>query len=349
MDNSFDSRDLCYDMILNILSECDKQKKTESSESSLDVPKCFQIIYNVRSILDEEPAVLQINTKKKGLDFVIVGDIHGSLETLAYIFKEKGYPPTTRYLFLGDYVDRGTKSCEVLMLLFSLKCLYPNDIYLIRGNHEFRKICDSYGFRNECFNRIKTTYINDICFTGLLFYKAVVDTFTLLPICAILDNSIFCVHGGITSYVKNRAELLKLKKVGSQLGHKDNAQAEMLWNDPDIFTSKYNVSKRGRGSIFGKEAVDEFLSNMNFKLVIRGHQSVINGYDWPFGQKGGILTVFSAMDYKKTSNKAGIAVILKENDIENLQLVSVHQIKKISQHEEVNNCLSYPLDINESY
>lgn len=86
---------------------------------------------------------------------------------------------------------------------------------------------------------------------------------------------------------------------------------------------------------------------MNFSLIIRGHQNVFNGYDWPFGQKGGILTVFSAIDYCKSSNKGGIAIILKEIDIENHQLVTAHHFEKNSKLIDVNNCLSYPLDINE--
>ena len=307
-----------------------------------------KIIFKATSILKEEPAVLQINTKKNELDFVIVGDIHGSLDSLIRIFKEKGYPPTTRYLFLGDYVDRGTKSCEVKILLYSLKCLYPDDIYLIRGNHEFSNMTDFYGFKNECFKRILTTFVNQEYFSATGFYKAMTDSFQTLPICAIIDDSIFCVHGGVTSMIKNRQELMNLKKVGDIYNDDDLAQAEMLWNDPDKCISMYEISRRGRGSIFGERAVDEFLKNLNFKLIIRGHQNVTNGYDWPFGQKGGLLTVFSAIDYCKSANNGGVAIVLKEEDIENRQLVNIHQFDKCPKYDAKKHCFTYPLDINEA-
>ena len=213
MNDAFDENKLYCNTISSILSGCKDRKKAkkECSDVYFDSSSSLQIIDKVSSILKEEPAVLQIDTKSKSLDFVIVGDIHGSIESLVHIFKEKGYPPNTRYLFLGDYVDRGTRSCEVIILLYALKCIYPNDIYLMRGNHEFKRICDKYGFKNECLKRIKANCIDDFGETASQFYKNVIETFSLLPICAILDDSIFCVHGGVTSLVENREELLNLQ------------------------------------------------------------------------------------------------------------------------------------------
>ena len=329
--NFVNNKKIFYDAILDIVNEYENKKKPkpEFPKVAFNLASSIEIINKVSSILKDEPAILQINTKENEFDFVIVGDIHGSLSSLIKIFKERGYPPTTRYLFLGDYVDRGHKSCEVMILLYSLKCLFPNDVYLIRGNHEFKNMTDHY--------------------SSYAFYKSVTDTFPLLPIGAILDDSIFCVHGGVTSYVKNREELLSLNKVGSQYYDDDLAQAEMLWNDPSKLTNTYTVSKRGRGSVFGERAVDTFLQNMNFKLIIRGHQNVFNGFDWPFGRKGGILTVFSAIDYCQSANNGGIAVILKENDIENNKLVNVHQIDNYPSCNGLYHSFSCPSFVCESF
>ena len=140
-----------------------------------------------------------------------------------------------------------------------------------------------------------------------------------------------------------------MTKVNSQYDKNNLAQAEMLWNDPSKFTTTYGTSSRGRGSVFGERAVDSFLKNMDFKLVIRGHQNVFNGFDWPFGQKGGILTVFSAIDYCRTSNNGGVAVIIKENDIKDHNLVNVHQIDNYPRYEGSDHCFSFPLDMCESY
>lgn len=225
-----------YDTIYSILKISNERKRAtnEYSDIYFDFSTSLTIIEKAISILKYEPAVLQIDTKSKQFqDFVIIGDIHGSLDSLIRIFKEKGFPPNTRYLFLGDYVDRGTRSCEVVILLYSLKCMFPNDVFLMRGNHEFKRICDIYGFKNECTKRMKK--LSD----AEKFYNCVVDSFELMPICAILDDSIFCVHGGITSHVKNRDELLAIKKVGKRLLSNETAQSEMLWNDPDKFTNNY--------------------------------------------------------------------------------------------------------------
>lgn len=345
----FDDKKLFSNTIMDIIHDCDKPKPADQYYPKLafDISSGFQIINKARNILNEEPSVLQINTKSNELDFAIVGDIHGSLESLVRIFKKKGYPPKTRYLFLGDYVDRGIQSCEVLVLLYALKCLYPDGIYLIRGNHEFSNMTDFYGFRNECYNRIKTVFLDNGCYTATTFYKAATETFKKLPICAIIDNSIFCVHGGITNFVSNRTELLNLSKVGDQYSENDMAQAEMMWNDPDKCVTLYAISRRGRGSIFGEKAVDDFLKKMCFKLIVRGHQNVTNGYDWPFGQNGGILTVFSAIDYCRTANNGGVAMVLKEEDIENQQLVNIHQFDNTPKYDVDHHCFTYPLDIKD--
>lgn len=307
--------------------------KTDNSMVGFDILSSFQIIEKTTDILKKEPAVLQINTKKSQSDFVIVGDIHGSLDSLIKIFKEKGTPKNTQYLFLGDYVDRGNNSCEVIILLYSLKCLYPDNIHLIRGNHEFEDITNCYGFKDECISRVKEIKNGRVYFKGKKFYKSIIKSFEYLPICAILNDSIFCVHGGITSLIQNRDELLNMKKVGKELSLYDSIQTEFLWNDPNNSILTYKESERGIGSIFGQEALDSFLKNMKFELVIRGHQRENKGYNWPFGELGGILTVFSAIDYCGFPNDGGVAVISKkENDFDEVEVFQLTNKSKNINH-----------------
>lgn len=314
-----------------------------NNQVAFDIPNSYKIIDKASNIFKEEEAVLQISTQKNESDFVIVGDIHGSLESLIRIFDEKKYPNTTRYLFLGDYVDRGKNSCEVIILLYSLKILYPNNIFLIRGNHEFRCITDQYGFKQECYKRVRRSINGEIVFEGKRFYKKITDSFKYLPICAILDNSIFCVHGGITSFIKNREELLDLSKVGDQFSYDDSVQAEFLWNDPCSLVLNYYESPRGLGCVFGINALSKFLEDLKFDLVIRGHQNEIEGYNWPLGENKGILTVFSAINYCGTSNSGGVAVISKQDN----ELIDVYQFEinnKINRYLAPQDCIENNFD-----
>ena len=282
-----------------------------NSEISFNISSSIKIIEKAIKILQYEQSVLQINTIMDKKDVVIVGDIHGNIESLINIFQSNGDPTTTKYIFLGDYVDRGNNSIEVIILLYAFKCLYPDNIFLIRGNHEFRDMNDNYGLKNECFKRINNTdKIN-----ARTFYNKITGSFQYLPICAILNDKIFCVHGGISALIENREELLNIKKVGIQYTRNDSIQAEFLWNDPDHFVDTYERSSRGIGCIFGSEALNDFLEKMDFNYVIRAHQCQSNGFDWAFGKEGGILTVFSSFDYCGSSNDGAVAIVSYDNKI----------------------------------
>ena len=142
----------------------------------------------VRGLFIQEPSLLQLKAP-----VTIVGDLHGQLYDLFEIFQISGPAGQTHYLFLGDYVDRGTHSIETIILLFCLKILYPDKVHLLRGNHEDAKICSGYGFLNEIFNKI-TDYPRE-------FWHAIIDTFETLPLAATIEtpqSQLFCVHAGLS-------------------------------------------------------------------------------------------------------------------------------------------------------
>mgnify|MGYP001130926901 CR=1 FL=1 len=119
----------------------------------------------------------------------VVGDVHGQFYDVLELFKVGGHIPSTNYLFLGDYVDRGHHSVETITLLCCLKLRYPSRLTLIRGNHESRAVTQAYGFYMECMRK----YGAD---DGVYVWNLFTDLFDYMTISVVIDNSIFCVHGG---------------------------------------------------------------------------------------------------------------------------------------------------------
>ncbi|KXI84084.1 UNVERIFIED_CONTAM: hypothetical protein ACS92_05505 [Bacillus cereus] len=137
------------------------------------------ICAKARDVFMRQPTLLELAAPVK-----IVGDIHGQFNDLIRIFKLCGFPPNANYLFLGDYVDRGKQSLETIILLLCLKIKYPENFFMLRGNHESANITKMYGFYDECKRR-----------ANLKVWKNLVDVFNTLPVAATIADRIFCVHG----------------------------------------------------------------------------------------------------------------------------------------------------------
>uniref|UniRef100_A0A1I7THW8 Serine/threonine-protein phosphatase n=1 Tax=Caenorhabditis tropicalis TaxID=1561998 RepID=A0A1I7THW8_9PELO len=227
----------------------------------------------------------------------ICGDIHGQYEDLLALFELNGWPPETKYLFLGDYVDRGHFSIEVITLLFAFHVLYPDKVYLLRGNHESRPVNMQYGFFLECRKR----YSNAL-------YDAFQLAFYCMPLCAIVNERIICMHGGIS---EDLVDLKQLDKVERPCDIPDiGVIADLTWADPDPNIQMYAESVRGAGRVFGPEAVKKFLSTHRLELVVRAHQVVMDGYEF-FADRQ-LVTIFSAPSYCGQMDNA--AAVMSVND-----------------------------------
>lgn len=244
---------------------------------------------------------------------IIVGDIHGSIHDLLRIFKTYGYPPKQRYIFLGDYVDRGEFSIDVLTLLFVLHNSYPENITLIRGNHEFEDCNSIYGFKDECIDR----FGNDKVFA--CFNKA----FSYLPLACILNGDIFCVHGGISDKIYSISDLENLK---FPLDRSCEIVDDMVWSDPSYHPISYVLSPRGLGKIFGEEAATNFLDRMKLKVIIRAHQCV-DGYSTMFNKR--LVTVFSSSNYDPDfSNASGVIQVTADNCFTPIRHKPIEKLKR---------------------
>jgi len=111
---------------------------------------------------------------------------------LLRLFSLNGFPPEQNYLFLGDYVDRGRHSIEVMCLLMAYKIKYPENFFILRGNHETESISRLYGFYDECKRRY-----------SIKLWKTFVDLFNCLPVAALIEDKILCMHGGISPHLEN--------------------------------------------------------------------------------------------------------------------------------------------------
>lgn len=256
-----------------------------------------KLINDIIPVFQSEPIVLQISSP-----VVVVGDLHGHILDLFRIFKDRHPPPETKYVFLGDYVDRGPFSLETITLLFILKILYPKHIYLIRGNHEFKEICSSSGFFKEIFQVYQEYSLCD------LFEEA----FSYLPLAAIIDHSAICVHGGLGPTLTNINDIFSISRPFTEFP--DGLITDLLWSDPSEGKISFKMSSRGSGYCFGSEPLSNFLASTNLSIMIRGHQCVMDGIQYMFS--GQLITVFSASNYcGNTGNKAGIYIIKGQDRI----------------------------------
>ena len=225
----------------------------------------------------------------------VCGDIHGQYYDLLRIFEHCGYPGDHNYLFLGDYVDRGKQSLETICLLLCYKIKYPEKVTLLRGNHESSVTNRIYGFYDECKRRY-----------NVRLWKSFTELFNYLPVAAIIDDKILCMHGGLSPELKN---IQNIQEISRPTDIPDTGLlCDLLWSDPDKEAQEYDENDRGVSVIFGEKIVQDFNKKNDLDLIIRAHQVVDDGYEF-FAQRQ-LITIFSAPNYcGEFDNSAGIMII----------------------------------------
>ncbi|XP_047061039.1 serine/threonine-protein phosphatase BSL2 homolog [Lolium rigidum] len=270
----------------------------------LDCNEIADLCDSAERIFSSEPSVLQLKAPIK-----IFGDLHGQFGDLMRLFDEYGAPSTAGdiayidYLFLGDYVDRGQHSLETMSLLLALKVEYPQNVHLIRGNHEAADINALFGFRIECIERMGER-------DGIWTWHRMNRLFNWLPLAALIEKKIICMHGGIGRSINHVEQIENLQRpITMEAG--SVVLMDLLWSDPTENDSVEGLRPNARGPglvTFGPDRVMEFCNNNDLQLIVRAHECVMDGFE-RFAQ-GHLITLFSATNYCGTANNAGAILVL---------------------------------------
>lgn len=292
------------DSIIKTLTHINEKKLEEFGGPIISEHVITEICHHARTILLSQPMLLELESPIK-----VCGDIHGQFGDLLKLFRLCGFPPHTNYLFLGDYVDRGKNSIETITLLLAYKIRYPENFFILRGNHESVSINHIYGFFDECKRRYNPK-----------LYRTFNDCFNCLPICAIIGDSIFCCHGGISPQLHNLDQIRRLIRPchipdsATKTANDSNILIDLLWSDPakpdnQSDKGKWLPNDRGISYFFDEILLERFLKHFNLELIVRGHQVVEDGYEF-FGNRK-LVTIFSAPNYcsGEFNNKAGVLAI----------------------------------------
>ncbi|KAK2839190.1 serine/threonine protein phosphatase Pzh1 [Arthroderma sp. PD_2] len=263
------------DMITRLLDAGYSTKVTKAV--CLKNAEIIAVCTAARELLLTQPALLELSAPVK-----IVGDVHGQYTDLIRLFEMCGFPPNSNYLFLGDYVDRGKQSLETILLLLCYKLKYPENFFLLRGNHECANVTRVYGFYDECKRRC-----------NIKIWKTFVDTFNCLPIAAIVAGKIFCVHGGLSPSLSHMDDIRGIARPTDVPDY--GLLNDLLWSDPADMEEDWEPNERGVSYCFGKKVIMEFLQRHDFDLVCRAHMVVEDGYE--FFNDRILVTVFSAPNY----------------------------------------------------
>ncbi|OQR81000.1 serine/threonine-protein phosphatase PP2A [Thraustotheca clavata] len=271
-----------------VLDEQILRLRTNAPEKGmLTEPEVMELCAKAKEILAKES-----NVHPVGCPVTICGDIHGQFYDLIELFRIGGQCPDTNYLFMGDYVDRGYYSLETVTLLLALKVRYPTRVTILRGNHESRQVTQVYGFYDECLRKFGTAAV----------WMTFMDLFDYLPMTALVDNKIFCMHGGLSPSLETLDHARAVDRF-QEVPH-EGPMCDLVWSDPDE-RSGWGISARGAGYTFGADITEQFTRANGLSFVARAHQLVMEGYQWMHSR--GVVTIFSAPNYcYRVGNQAAL-------------------------------------------
>jgi hypothetical protein len=283
-----------YDIEANKIDSrvCEEIVETYRKGGKLSRKSVVKILRRAYKLMQKLPNVSYMDVPD-GSKLTVVGDLHGQLSDLLHILDEAGLPSATnKFIFNGDFVDRGEFGVEIVVILMALFVAEgPNVVSLNRGNHEDLPVCRVYGFENE----VKAKYDE-------LLFEMFAEVFNFIPLFAVANNSVFVVHGGLFHtpnvaldelneivrsdyYVKPAVPYPQnIRGLAPDEARKEfmkQLQRDALWSDPTDEIGCY-LNPRGAGVSFGPDIASAFMKKNHLDMVVRSHECVYSGFDLPY-------------------------------------------------------------------
>ena len=185
------------------------------TEVNLPEDQICKVVRSCRQVFMQQPMLIEIKAPVN-----VCGDTHGQFSDLLRMFDIGGVPPKANYLFLGDYVDRAKQSIEVITLMMCFKLKYPENFFLLRGNHECASLNRIYGFYDECKRRY-----------SVKLWRIFADAFNCMPVVAIIEEKVICMHGGLSPDLEHLSQIFDIPRPTDVPD--EGLLCDLLWADPD--------------------------------------------------------------------------------------------------------------------
>ncbi|CAJ0586686.1 unnamed protein product, partial [Mesorhabditis spiculigera] len=262
-----------------------------------------------KAVFISQPSLIEVSPPIR-----VCGDTHGQYDDVLRMFDKAGFPPKHNYIFLGDYVDRGSHSLENIALLFCFKVKYPENFFLLRGNHECSAINKVYGFYAEIQKRC----------SSLRLWYIFQDVFNCMPLVGLIGGRILCMHGGLSPRLTSLDQLRKLERPIDPPN--PSLQLDLMWADPELYINGWQSNNRGVSYSFGADVCKEMCAKLGLDLVARAHQVVEDGY--LFFADRHLVTIFSVAHYCGSFQNKG-AVMCVDSELKCSFLVMAPDHKRV--------------------